>query len=73
MGDVGEGPELLLEPHERGRGDVAQRLEGDDGVPLPVERSIDDAVASRAEALLDLEPVGPDEIVRVEPGHRRYL
>ena len=71
--DVGEGPELLLEAHERRGRDVSQRLEGDDHVPLPVDRAVDDAVAARAEALLDLEPVGPDEILRVEPGHRRYL
>src|SRR3989442_737636 len=29
----------------------------------------DDAVPARAEALLDRDPVGPDEILRVEPGH----
>jgi hypothetical protein len=34
MGDVREGPELLLEPNEGLRRQVAQRLEGNVSVPV---------------------------------------
>ena len=61
VGDVGEGPELALQPEERLDVAVAESLEGHHLVALPVERLIDDAETSSAEAPLDLKALGPAE------------
>jgi hypothetical protein len=53
VADVGEGPELALEPVERLGVVGAQGLEGDAGAGGLVEDLVDDAVAAGAEATHD--------------------
>src|SRR5439155_17229960 len=57
VGNIGQRAKLLLELYEGLRGDVAQDLEGDGDVPLPVDRRIHDTVATSAETPLDDEAV----------------
>ena len=56
--NVGEGPELLLEPIERGGAESKQRLEGDALAPIAVERLVDGAHATGPDAADDLVPSG---------------
>ena len=61
MGDVGQGPELLLEAIERAPGADPQRLEGDVGVALPVQDFVDDAEGPGAQPPLYDEAIRAGE------------
>jgi hypothetical protein len=60
--DVGQRAEFLLETVDGGGLRLAQRLERDERLALPVVRLVDDAEGAGAEALLDDEPFRPGEL-----------
>src|SRR5688572_3127375 len=68
MGDVGERSELALEPQQRVRRIVAQRLDGDRGVPDAIERLVHHAKGPRPDTPTDLKPGAADEIAAQHVG-----
>ena len=57
--DVGQAPELALEPIEVRAGRLAQHLECDLGPALLIVGEIDDAEVAGGELAIDHEPVSP--------------